>query len=186
MPGQKAKALSLKGVVLGRLGRWRESSECFHQVLELDPSGTHVPLSLAEIRRNLGEALLMTGEMHEAERQFRAALETVQTPQAELLYLIGRALDGQASPDEAREYWEKALACDGQFLPALIELGRYYVSTRETDRALEYLRRAESLAPNNSTVLYTLATLYRRLGKNELADQYLSKSNELTSEKRGL
>jgi Flp pilus assembly protein TadD len=59
-----------------------------------------------------------------------------------------------------------------------VKVGRF-------SEAVENLRRASELAPNNPEPQYQLAIAYRRLGKKAEADQASARVKEINSRRRG-
>ena len=62
-----------------------------------------------------------------------------------------------------------ALVIDSTLAESHFQLGKLAMRDGDTQGALEHLQAAEKLSPRNKSVHYSLAGLYRRLGRSEEA-----------------
>ena len=130
------------------------------------------PITRAELLGELAELLSrVEGREGEAERHFRAALDTdssngaIHLAYSELLLaLANRAVDArveaQCAIDHAVENEPRALAV----------IGMSYLAANDAGTARTYLERAHSGAPGWIDILYPLFGIYVDAGERELAD----------------
>ncbi len=115
---------------------------------------------------------------------------------ASFWYHLGIAYDFKEMPNEAREYYSKAIDVDFAFAPAYIGLAVSLHKEGKTDPAIEYLKKAISIDPQTSEAYYNLAQIYQSKGMKEEAinnyqlaiklapshkEKYSRKLNELLS-----
>ncbi|HYH86703.1 MAG TPA: tetratricopeptide repeat protein [Pyrinomonadaceae bacterium] len=74
---------------------------------------------------------------------------------------------GGADAEEGLKELERALALKPDLYEARVTLGRALVSRGRAAEAIEHLRRASELAPENPEPHYQLSLAYRRLGRSE-------------------
>ena len=77
---------------------------------------------------------------------------------------------GGANVEEGISELERALGINPNLYEARVTLGRALVMRRRPAEAVEHLKRAAALAPENPEPHYQLSLAYRRLGRKEEAD----------------
>jgi tetratricopeptide (TPR) repeat protein len=73
--------------------------------------------------------------------------------------------------EEAEEQFEKALAKDRYYVPALVNLGNIYYLDRDFKNAKNYYERAYNVEPSNSAALLAVARVNHDLENYRLAEQ---------------
>jgi tetratricopeptide (TPR) repeat protein len=108
------------------------------------------------------------------ERADRLIEELVEMSPPDGYYILGaRAREEKEPMTIAVGHWEKALELDPEHVPALTELGRYWLNQKEYDRALSLYQRAVESAPDDPQVLTSYGRALRRSGRrDESAEQY--------------
>ncbi|MBV9211617.1 MAG: tetratricopeptide repeat protein [Acidobacteria bacterium] len=133
-----AKAYSNLGSNYFYLGRYEEAIEAYHNAIELDPADDI-------LYRNLGDALLSSGQAAEAAAQFEKAIELLQDAlrtNPASAQLLGRLAVSQA------------------------KVGR-------EDEALQSIERAVQLEPHNTMLMYQRAVVLSLVGHTEQSAEYL-------------
>lgn len=161
--------------VWDRVDRRRDAVAQYRAVLKIDPKHN-------EARRRLGEDLLELHQVRDAKRQFEACLALDPGDVAANIGLA-KCETRLAETDAARRLLQSLLKKEisrSQKTEVLIELGK--MELRESNRpaaALELLRQAEQLDPNNHLVHINLAAAYRRLGKDAPAEAHETKGRQI-------
>lgn len=164
-----------------RPGRARDALE---QALRIDPEVRRARYYLGTVE------LLEKGAdgLDGAVRWFRAELERFPDDPMASLYL-GMALAEQRRFEEALPLLEKAAEWPPTRLDALRFLGRGHLALGRAEKATELLEQALGLAEDRGArprqlafILYQLGSAARRLGDEEEAESYFSRSQELSKE----
>jgi Flp pilus assembly protein TadD len=82
---------------------------------------------------------------------------------AQLATSIGAALDSASRHEEAGQWYEKALAIDPQYEPALNDLALSLASREEFEKAVPLLQRVLKVDPENARAAYNLGLITLRL-----------------------
>lgn len=110
-------------------------------------------------------------------------LETVLAASADdvnALFLYGAGLERTGRHPEAVSAFEKLLAAEADFAPALNYLGYMWAERGENlPRALELVQRAVALDPDNGAYVDSLGWAHYRLGDYQLAREYLERAADL-------
>lgn len=123
-------------------------------------------MTLADPERHYqsGLTLLNRGRYHEAVTQFQAALESekergAMRPQMRYLsyYGLSRALANRPTPEDV-QICERAAAQDSFDATLLLNLGKVYLLTGKTTKALATFERGMKLDPNDRS----LRAMFRR------------------------
>ncbi|MGE0718384.1 MAG: tetratricopeptide repeat protein, partial [Alphaproteobacteria bacterium] len=93
-------------------------------------------------------AALRSGRLVDAERGAMAILSQRETAPALWILAGTRRLGGR--PDEALDLYRRAVALDGDFLPALQDLGAAFMGAGDAESALATFRRAVAVAPDRT------------------------------------
>ncbi len=111
------------------------------------------------------EASASRGDFDDALKDFRAAL-ALRPNEPELHEALGELyLDHHSDDAAAERELEQALTLDPSRTRALYLLGRLFVQTKDSDKALPYLERALRLQPDFVQANSLLGTVYVRLGR---------------------
>lgn len=149
-------------------------------LLALDRVGEAVPqlkaavaldASDAAARMALGNAYLERNDPKNAVPQLQKALDLA--PSAESATLLGMAYLEDHQYDRARGSFQRAIALDHRYRPALIRLGDIYRGEGKLKEALTFLERAVALCGEDPELHYLLAEIHRQLGNREKAVQEL-------------
>ncbi len=128
-----------------------------------------------------GSVLARTGNYDEAAEQFSKELE-INPNDSLALWKLGE-LTLRTNPQQARGYLRRAVDLNPDFPQAVLAYGRALARTGEIEKAIEQFRRVVRLAPEEESVHYHLANLYRRLGRAEEATRELAQFEELAGRK---
>ena len=80
--------------------------------------------------------------------------------------------------EKGREYLTKAIAANGSYVPAIMELGRLNERENRLDEAKANYEQALNVRGNSVTAMMALARVYNTMGDKEAFGQWLSKSSE--------
>jgi len=131
----------------------------------------------AELHEALGEIYLKKKSYDEAQAELEKSLR-LDPSRARTLCLLGRLYVAKHETEKAVPYLQKALRYQPDMAEASDLLGTAYVRLGQDAEAIPELEKA---APSDfyGDVHYQLYVAYRRLGKLQLADQALARSQEL-------
>lgn len=133
--------------------------------------------------KNLGFAFYKTEMFDEAEREYKKILD-IDDKNAEALFYLGLIDLMRANYASARDNLVKALAQDNR-ASVLGNLGYVCSKLESYDEALEYLKQAVDLAPDNMRVKTTLAITKYRVGdierSAEIFKEIIEKAPEIIS-----
>ena len=161
-----------RGILLSFLDQPDEARKDLRAARELAP-GTAVGF-LAEAQEGL-----LNADMAQAIRAARSGLRKERDDYV-LLTILGQALirkgatPGQAEFAEARTALERAVAERPEYSVAQLALGQLEFAGGRIDEAVEHLKSARELAPDNPAVYSLLAAAYRRRGDTEQAEKALA------------
>ncbi|MEQ8770479.1 MAG: CHAT domain-containing tetratricopeptide repeat protein [Phycisphaerales bacterium] len=153
-PGWAARAQTNAGVLHRMSGNPTGAAELFRDALTFEG---HDPTAQAQIRNNLAEALLDTGQFEQAETEFRRACKLLTEAEAwrlaamgrgnlaDLLGRQGRLAESLAEFETARRFFERDAA--------LAELGRILIEQADVLRALGETEQAESAYRKAATLV---------------------------------
>jgi tetratricopeptide (TPR) repeat protein len=131
----------------------------------------------AELHEALGELFLNKKSYEEARAELERSLG-LDPSRVRTLCLLGRLYVGTHETEKAVPYLQKALRYQPDMAEASDLLGTAYVRLGQNAQAIPELEKA---APFDfyGDVHYQLYVVYRRLGKLQLADKALARSQEL-------
>jgi tetratricopeptide (TPR) repeat protein len=131
----------------------------------------------AELHEALGELFLNRKSYEEARVELEKSL-ALDSSRARTLYLLGRLYLGKHETEKAVPYLQNALRRQPSLIEASRLLGTAYVRLKQFGRAVPELTKA---APFDfyGDVHYQLSIAFRNLGKVELAEKALARSEEL-------
>jgi tetratricopeptide (TPR) repeat protein len=130
-----------------------------------------------ELHEKLSQIYLEKKSFAEAERELRKAIE-LDPQRPRTLYLLGRSRFSQHQERESVPYLQQAVRLDPGLLEARAALGQAYMRLRQPERALPELEKAAPI-DFHGDLHYLLYVAYRSLGRKDLAQQALARSQEL-------
>jgi tetratricopeptide (TPR) repeat protein len=146
---EQPDALNLLGALLVRTSGAREGIPHIRRAVELRPDD-------ATFRSNLCSVLMQTGRLDDALKEIEAARivapesRDVAMNYAHLLRQLGRGA-------EAAEQYQRLLAADADYLPALVGLGKTYAELGDAERAATAFRQAIARRPEDPAAHIELA-----------------------------
>ena len=155
-----------KGFIETKLHYSREAIKSYSRAVEIKPDAAEPLLGLAV-------AQMSEGKLQDAQATFQKGIE--RFPRDALLHQeYGRMLvlwEDRDAASQARgvSLLRRALALDSTLAESHFQLGKLAMRDGDTQGALEHLQTAEKLSPKNKSLHYSLAGLYRRLGRSEEA-----------------
>ena len=129
----------------------------------------------------LGNLFYETGEYKKAIDQYSRILKT-SPDHAAALYNMATALLKTGDDFSSVEYFKRAGAADpiGKVgFKSYSRLGALYIQQKGYEKALEYLKKAISIKPENAQARYNMGIALNSLGRNDEALKELSKAEEL-------
>lgn len=159
---ESAQSWGRLGAVFEVHGLYEEAIGCYQQAARLDGDDYRWPYFLGICHRGSEQAIAL--------KQFARAAElnpddpNVRACLAQTLLRVERL-------DEAEVHYRAAADMAPKCVPALVGLGRIALIRADNELALDYLRRADRLAPGHDDVHRLLAQAHRRLGQTEAADK---------------
>jgi tetratricopeptide (TPR) repeat protein len=130
-----------------------------------------------ELHEALGELFLKKKTYDEAQAELEKSLR-LDPSRAHSLYLLGRLHVQKRENEEAVPYLEKALRYQPNLPEACGLLGTAYVRMGQDAKAIPELEKAVDI-DFYGEIHYQLYVAYRKVGKLELADKALARSQEL-------
>ena len=152
----RAASFILEGRVRVAQAQWKEAEVVLKKALQLDPnSGPAYDMLVA--------SYLATNRLPDAAREIEAALSKSPQNQSALMTLAS-IREKQKDHVKAREAYEKLLALNPNFVPALNNLSYLYAEPlNQPDKAYELAQKAHTLDPGNAAVADTLGwAAYKR------------------------
>ena len=160
---------TLRAVVYHNDKNPQQAVAAFEHVLELDPELREMPLPRNLFWTQLVDDLVRSGRIDDARHQLTRALSNAPDPT--LLNHLGQTYFLQGSFDEAERAYRQAAELPTTDHLAYVNLAKLAILRHDHEEALRQLTRARSLAPRRYSVLYSLASVYRQLGRKAEASQ---------------
>ena len=170
------EAVTLQVRVLRYLDRPEQAIELLeHEVRDADTRSPDMYVMLAALYQLQDKAELGRSTFDRAMAVFPG--------NSELLYEYGLFLDTAGQPDEALSVMQEVIKQQPEHGEALNYVGYSWADKSiNLDKALEYIRRAVELKPDNGYVRDSLGWVYYRLGRFEEARQALEEAVRLAKE----
>jgi tetratricopeptide (TPR) repeat protein len=130
-----------------------------------------------ELHEKLSQVYLEKKLFAEADQELRQAV-ALDPGRARSLYLLGHSCLSQHHDRESLPYLQQALRIDPRLLEAHAALGQAYMRLKEPERALPELEKAGTI-DFHGDLHYLLYVAYRSVGKNDMAQKALARSQEL-------
>jgi tetratricopeptide (TPR) repeat protein len=151
------KAIYMVGEHLYAEGRWKDALGRFEEAHQLAPSS-------AETLGRMGDCHYELGRPREALRCYGLAVREDPVFESARQRLIeGMALAEEGKLERAREYLLKSTELNDELAEAWSELGGVLLRLGRAEEALNVVRRAAELVPNEPAVLANLLTCIGRL-----------------------
>lgn len=154
--------------------QFSEAETHWKVALELEPKSLDAHAALAGLA-------IKNGQPQEAVDRLLPLLNS-QSPHPQVYLQLVRGLQQVGQLDRAAQIADdaiKAFPQDGELLQAAAEVNTQRGSL---EIAREQFQKALELNPSNPSIHFRLASVYRRLGMNELADEHQQKSKSLRPE----
>ena len=156
-------------------GDYPQAVEQYRRAIEKDPQ-------LPGIHRALGVALLNASPdaagRNEARKEFQREL-AANPVDYHSEYQLGEIYWTKEEHEEAVKRYRRAVELNGNFVDALIALGKVHTVRGEAAQALAYLEKAARLDPENEVVHYRLSQAYRKMGRLDDAKREAKQFEEL-------
>lgn len=144
------------GKYLLSFGKRTEAVEQWRKVIE------QVPYHLMS-HFQIGQALAeKPAHAKEAEASLRRVLE-IRAETADILIALGKSLITQGKYEESLGTFETALSLRPASIDGMIQTARAYAELQRWDQAMRHLEKAESLAPNDSSVATAMINLRSKM-----------------------
>jgi Flp pilus assembly protein TadD len=129
----------------------------------MDPQLREMPLSHRLFWSYLADDLIASGRDDDAERQLRNAL--ARGPDVALMNRLGQIYFLRGRLRDAEVCFQQGVAWDPSDHGPHLGLSKIALQRRQTEAGLRHLTQATLLAPQDLSVLYSLALVYRQLGR---------------------
>jgi tetratricopeptide (TPR) repeat protein len=163
LPNGAVIGQTLLGVVYHNDTNPQRAVACFERVIEQDPELREMPLSRQLFWSQLVEDLIACGRTDDASAVLIKAL--VNNPDAALLSRLGQIYFLQGRLEDAERSFRQAMEWNPSDYNPYLSLAKIALQRHQNDEALNYLNQAKLLAPDEYSVLYSLATTYQQLGR---------------------
>jgi S1-C subfamily serine protease len=156
-----------KGDMKGAASRWEEATKLMPELFEAS--------------YNLARAKIELGLYDDAQKLVEKLIK--EKPQEAVLYtLLGTALLGQGTPDDAISMHRKALSLDPDLYEARLNIARTYETVGNLQRALYEYNKIKKSAPNDPYLYLSIGSLYQSLGNEEKAMENFNKALEVSTD----
>jgi tetratricopeptide (TPR) repeat protein len=151
------------GALLVRSNRDREAEPLLRRAIKLDAQDNVALRTLADIR-------LRAGDAREAVALARRSTDDPEAPAAAWI-LRGIAERTRGDKAGAKASLDRALQLEPENVIALTERAEWYAEATDYGAAIEDLKKAEQIKPNDKQILSRLLGVYERAGKTEEAQR---------------
>ena len=177
---RSVRLYALRGIIHAQLGALDEAQADFERVAQLEPQQ---PIAIA----GLSLTLRQTGRIEQSIAILRE--EARQRPDDDVINLLfaQTLLHGsteEAVLAEAREALLHAVAVAPRRAVVRTELGKLYLKTGETEKAIDQLQKAVELDPSDKTPTYHLLVALRRAGRQAEAQKLVLRVRTLLDEEK--
>ena len=175
---QSVPAHKLNAEALEMQGKWDEAQREYEEMIAKEPNAPGLHFLLGRSLLSRPDADSKTFER--ARQEFQKELE-IDPKNAGAHYVLGELASKEQNWDEAIDQFSQAARIDTNFAEAFLGWGFTLVTVKRYQEAIEPLRVAERLAPENPAVHYSLATALTRTGQKEEAEKEFAIHRNLTS-----
>ena len=158
-----------KGYELVQADRYGEAAAEFRAALALDPDAV-------QVRYQLAVCLFALGERDEARREF-VRLRALTHQDTKVIYYLGRLDLLAGNPENAIHHFE-SIVQDPPFSDTAFYLGSAYLDNRDTENAIEWLRKAVQADPRDFRSHYRLARALQQVGRHSEAEKEYAVSTQ--------
>lgn len=169
--------LAMRGILRAQLMEFDEAEADFNHANQLAPDQVYGTVGL-------GITFMQRGNAEDSVRVLRERL--ARAPEdATLNYLLAEALlragiePGKPGFEEAKSALLKSVRTRPDFAKAHARLGKLYLMSRDTPKALQECELAFKLDPNDRMAVYNLTQALREAGRGEEAVPLLAKFREI-------
>ncbi len=170
----EAYRLNEAAVVEVRRGNHDAALELLVRAAALDPGDGSIRSNLARVRTVLGHRLVQAGRLHEAEVQYRAALDA-DAREAAAWIGLGELQLRQRDAREAAEAFRRAVEIGPEDGEARVRLGQAYYNLGDLPRALSEWERAAATRPSDADLRDRIARVRREA---EVQSAYRAKESQ--------
>jgi tetratricopeptide (TPR) repeat protein len=118
----------------------------------------------------LGNVLAKLNETDKAVEEYHLAIK-LSPGQPRTYYQLALVLQAKQDKDEAKQQLEKAIAVDGHYAPARVEMGRLLLGQSRFSDAVDQLTLAVKDNPSSEQAYFLLAKAYAGLGEKDKSDE---------------
>jgi tetratricopeptide (TPR) repeat protein len=173
MPDDEQAQLFLALALAKRMEHYDAAAAQYKQALEKQPPG------FPGLHYKLGNIYWLQGKWAQAKTEFDLELKT-NPKNCMALWKTGNVmLQTKEDLTKASEFVDRALEICPNVPQAILDQARLAAEMGRDERALELFKRVAQLSPEESSVHYQLASLYRKLGKVEESNAELKIVREL-------
>ena len=140
------------GAVYARMPNYEASIAAYDRALEIDPDNADALQARARVR-------VAAGAASEEEIQLLETAASSLSASREDLYNQGEVAFARGDLDEARDWYEKAIAVDGNWAPPLFKRALVALNDGDIAGAKEYFQRVVDIDPNSDEGTQAQATL---------------------------
>ncbi|RMA92500.1 SPOR domain-containing protein [Hydrogenothermus marinus] len=174
LDNKNPEILNALGIAYSKVGELDKAQQYFLEAIKVAPQK-------GESYLNLGVLLAEKKDYGSALKYLKKVAENPNYKSQEKVYynmaLVDKAI---GNIKEYEENLKKAIAYNNSFLPAYLELGNYYIATENYEKAQSLYEKAISIGLGTPEIYYSLAYLYYKKEKYELAKKYLKTALILT------
>jgi tetratricopeptide (TPR) repeat protein len=174
VPGSE-RLYALRGIIHAQLGAFDQAQADFERVAQLAPQQ---PAAIA----GLSLTLEQTGQVEQSIAILREQARLRPNDHA-IQVLFAQTLLRSARDDtvlaEARGALLRAVAASPRDAAVRTELGKVYLKTGESEKAIEQLQKAVELDPSDKTATYHLLLALRKAGRDKASQQLVDRVRAL-------
>jgi tetratricopeptide (TPR) repeat protein len=175
---------TLRGVVYHHDKNPQAAVLAFERVLELDPELRGIPLDRNLFWVQFADDLVSSGRIDDARRHLLKAV--TKAPDSQLLNRLGQTYFLQGALDDAERCFRETVELAPTDYAAHANLAKLSIQRHDREAALKQLNHARALAPRQYSVLYSLVSVYRQLGRFTEADEIQATLKQLRTQTASL
>lgn len=164
--------LNTNGELLLQKGYMKEAMGLFIKALKLKPDYGLAYMNLANCYNN------GTGDFNKANKYIDSAIKYAPND-VNVIYDKGAILFNSGNHVSALNYFIKTLEKNPKFLSAYISVARCYISLKDDDNAIRYLKKSLEIDTTNSNTYQLLAQCYKGKGNIVQENFYSTKASRL-------
>jgi tetratricopeptide (TPR) repeat protein len=168
------RAHQLKAQYYVELGKDDEALKEYQAAASLKPD-------LPDLHFEIGTLYWKSNRLQEALPEFKQEL-SIQPNHPQALYEAADILSVEGKLREAEQYLLKALSVEPAMAEARLALEKIYTSKGRYSESLAELKRVSELTPEDPTPHYRMATILRKIGKQDEAQREMAIFTRLQSE----